>query len=112
MRNVPINYAETILEPYWDSGESYPDNEKYSVLQNYQVCYHEAAAKIFPYWCGVRIAIEQQLGESPSLWKGIVTSISPDTMNCEYLQASQKSDIPAVRGNRRGATAADPCGRG
>ena len=38
MRNVPINYAETILEPYWDSGESYPDNEKYSVLQNYQVC--------------------------------------------------------------------------
>ncbi|MBC8542774.1 heparinase II/III domain-containing protein [Bianquea renquensis] len=65
MRNVPINYAETILEPYWDSGESYPDNEKYSVLQNYQVCYHEAAAKIFPYWCGVRIAIEQQLGESP-----------------------------------------------
>ena len=65
MRNVPINYAETILEPYWDGGESYPDNEKYSVLQNYQICYHEAAAKIFPYWCGVRIAIEQQLGEAP-----------------------------------------------
>ena len=37
MRNVKINEAETIFEPYWDSGESYPDHHKYTCLSQYRV---------------------------------------------------------------------------
>ena len=37
MRNIRINEAESIFEPFWDSGDSYPDNHKYSCLKNYEV---------------------------------------------------------------------------
>lgn len=37
MRNVKINEAESIFETFWDVGESYPNNEKYSCLTQYKI---------------------------------------------------------------------------
>ena len=37
MINKPINEAETVLEAYFDGGESYPEHEKYSLLPKYKV---------------------------------------------------------------------------
>ena len=37
MCNVKINEAESIFEPFWDSGESYPNHQKYSSLSGYEV---------------------------------------------------------------------------
>ena len=60
MRNVPINEAETIFEPFWDGGESYPCSEKYSVLANYRVTYApDAIARIAPSWFGAHISIQK-----------------------------------------------------
>ena len=60
MRNVPINEAETIFEPFWDGGESYPCPEKYSVLKNYRITYApDAIARITPSWFGARIDIQK-----------------------------------------------------
>lgn len=59
MRNVPINEAEAILEPYWDSGESYPEHKKYSVLSTYSIAISPAArARVQPAWCAVEVAVE------------------------------------------------------
>lgn len=64
MNNIPINEAETIFEPYWDSGESYPCKRKYSVFQKYQVWYHpKAVAQAQPTWCNVSIDVEQGTGQ-------------------------------------------------
>ena len=37
MNNIKINNAETIFEPFWDSGESYPEHYKYSRLTPYEI---------------------------------------------------------------------------
>ncbi|MDY4976628.1 MAG: hypothetical protein SO147_06990 [Clostridia bacterium] len=63
MNNIPINEAETIFEPYWDSGESYPCKRKYSVFQNYAVEYHpKAVAQAKPAWCNVSVEVERGAG--------------------------------------------------
>lgn len=35
MRNIKINQAESIFEPFYDGGDSYPDHQKYSCLSEY-----------------------------------------------------------------------------
>jgi hypothetical protein len=68
MRNVQINFAETIFEPFWDSGESYPDNKKYSVLSEYKIYYSSnAVARISPMWSGVNVDIESQQDNEASV---------------------------------------------
>lgn len=63
VNNIPINEAETIFEPFWDSGESYPCKRKYSVFKNYTVhCHPKAVAKAQPTWCNVSIDTEQGVG--------------------------------------------------
>lgn len=61
MVNYRINEAETIFEPYYDSGESYIDNEKYSVLSEYTVTYADGIlAKVKPTWYDVTATISMQ----------------------------------------------------
>ncbi|WP_020619626.1 heparinase II/III domain-containing protein [Paenibacillus daejeonensis] len=61
MINVPINAAETILEPFWDTGDSYPGHQKLSRLTPYRITYGLGAiAKVHDTWNGVRVEIEQQ----------------------------------------------------
>ncbi|MDF2924135.1 MAG: hypothetical protein K0R57_3049 [Paenibacillaceae bacterium] len=60
MRNIPINEAESIFEPFWDSGESYPDHQKYSVLSGYDITISPMAiATVLPTWCSVDIAVQR-----------------------------------------------------
>lgn len=58
MRNIEINQAETIFEPFWDSGESYPNHQKYSCIANYRIENTGGSInKIEPMWCGVRVSL-------------------------------------------------------
>lgn len=68
MNNIPINEAETIFEPYWDSGESYPCKRKYSVFEQYTTTIHpNAVAQASKHWCNVQMEIERGVGmEEPS----------------------------------------------
>ena len=64
MVNYRINEAETIFEPYYDSGESYMENEKYSVLSEYTVTYAEnILAEVKPTWYDVTATIHHQASE-------------------------------------------------
>lgn len=66
MNNIPINRAETIFEPFWDSGESYPNHQKYSRLEKYRILYGEnALAKVSVGWNGIKVSIEKA-GEGPT----------------------------------------------
>ncbi len=61
MNCIPINYAEAIIEPFWDSGESYPDHEKYSRLNNYRITYTDGClCTVGNSWTGNFVRIEKQ----------------------------------------------------
>ncbi|MBQ4109992.1 MAG: heparinase II/III family protein [Clostridia bacterium] len=61
MNRIPINYAEAIIEPFWDSGESYPEHEKYSRLDNYTVKYlNGALCSCGAQWYGNFVTISKQ----------------------------------------------------
>lgn len=66
MRNIYINeFDESIFEPFWDCGESYPEHQKYSVLDEYDVKYPIGAkAIVHNTWCGVSVDITH-LGNEP-----------------------------------------------
>ena len=55
MNNIKINNAETIFEPFWDSGESYPEHYKYSRLTPYEIKGENSFADVI--WSGVRISV-------------------------------------------------------
>ncbi len=59
MRNVMINYAESIFEPFWDCGESYPNHHKYSPLTHYTVGTPNTAAHTDTTWCGVSVSVDR-----------------------------------------------------
>lgn len=66
MRNIKINEAESIIEAFWDVGESYPDNHKYNILNDYRVvCDETAGAKVSPQWSGVSVISNKSIGERP-----------------------------------------------
>lgn len=66
--NIPINEAETIFEPFYDGGESYPDHEKYPRLNNYTVSYAEGTvAKVEQTWSAVNILIQSQTTQTYSV---------------------------------------------
>ena len=56
MNNIKINNAETIFEPFWDSGESYPEHFKYSRLTPYEIIAEEGSSAE-TMWSGVRIVV-------------------------------------------------------
>ena len=56
MRNIKINEAETIFEPFWDSGESYPDHHKYTCLSQYRIATGNQG-EVSPQWNAVQIEI-------------------------------------------------------
>lgn len=56
MNNIKINNAETIFEPFWDSGESYPEHFKYSRLTPYEII-ADKNSLAEPMWSGVRIIV-------------------------------------------------------
>ena len=61
MVNYRINEAETIFEPYFDGGESYPNHEKYSLLSEYTVTYApDVVATVKQTWCAVAAILEKQ----------------------------------------------------
>lgn len=60
MNNIRINLAESIFEPFWDTGESYPDNYKYSRLTPYKITTAEnASACAADGWCSVTVTIQK-----------------------------------------------------
>ena len=61
MVNYRINEAETIFEPYFDGGESYPNHEKYSLLSEYTVTYTpDVVATVKQTWYAVEATLEKQ----------------------------------------------------
>lgn len=65
MFKMKINEAECIIERFFDGGESYSNNEKYSPLSEYKVACPDGAT-VFQDWLAVQITI-------PKLPKGKVT---------------------------------------
>lgn len=59
MRNVMINYAESIFEPFWDCGESYPNHHKYSLLAHYTINTPNTFAHADTTWCGVSVSVDE-----------------------------------------------------
>lgn len=58
MNNIAINQAETIFEPFWDTGESFVGHQKYSRLTPYKIIIDEnAKAVVKDSWCGVTMEI-------------------------------------------------------
>ena len=59
MNNIKINNAETIFEPFWDSGESYPEHHKYSRLTPYEIIVgSNSTAEVI--WSGVKVMVESK----------------------------------------------------
>ena len=64
MRNIKINEAETIFENFWDSGESYPENYKYSCLSKYTVKVGEGiSGGVEPTWMSVKVYMGTNKGK-------------------------------------------------
>ena len=57
MQNVRINEAETIFEPFWDSGDTYPGHQKYSRLTPYTL-ETGSVGRIYVGWQSVRVDLE------------------------------------------------------
>lgn len=61
MNCIPINYAECIIEPFWDSGESYPEHQKFNRITNYKItCAPGSVCSVDTVWCGNRVVISKQ----------------------------------------------------
>lgn len=56
MNNIKINNAETIFEPFWDSGESYPGHMKFSRLTNYEII-ADKHSLAYTTWAGVTVDV-------------------------------------------------------
>ena len=50
MRNIKINEAESIFEPFYDGGDSYPDHHKYACLSEYVIDTHGAGEVKQTWW--------------------------------------------------------------
>ena len=62
MRNVRINEAETIFEPFWDSGDTYPGHHKYSHLTEYRI-ETNGAGSVAVGWQSVQVTLHPNAGE-------------------------------------------------
>lgn len=56
MRNIKINEAESIFEPFYDGGDSYPEHQKYAYLSKYTVDTH-GAGTIKQTWWSARVVV-------------------------------------------------------
>ena len=56
MNNIKINNAETIFEPFWDSGESYSGHLKFSRLTNYEII-ADRHSLAYTFWAGVTVEV-------------------------------------------------------
>ena len=83
-----INQAESIFEPFWDTGESYPDNYKYSRLTPYKITTAEnASAYATDIWCSVTVSIQKSNArkEIISLERECMLEISDYDMITAYM---------------------------
>ncbi|MBT3274253.1 MAG: hypothetical protein HN368_13940 [Spirochaetales bacterium] len=66
MKNIPINEAETILEPFWDGGSSEHPTDKMSLLDAYSISKTDGVvASIEQVWCALQVRFDS--GEPGSL---------------------------------------------
>lgn len=56
MRNIKINEAESIFEPFYDGGDSYPGHQKYACLSKYIINTH-GAGKVEQTWWTANIVV-------------------------------------------------------
>lgn len=90
MNNIKINPAETIFEPFWDSGESYPDHEKYSRLTPYEIkTGKHSKASVF--WAGVRLQVSA--GETLSMKRACELSIEGYDIFRMFASVSNRLEI-------------------
>lgn len=90
MNNIKINNAETIFEPFWDSGESYPEHHKYSRISNYEIKADKNSA-VSTFWAGVRISVAAK--ETVTLRKSCDLNISGYNIFRMFAAVSQDIEI-------------------
>lgn len=56
MRNIRINEAESIFEPFYDGGESYPDHQKYACLSEYAID-TQGAGEVSQTWWTAKVVV-------------------------------------------------------
>ena len=77
MKNIYVNDAETVFEPFWDSGESYPNHEKYSYLSNYEVTVKkEGIEKAENVWNGIKVTVDESADYSVAMKRKIKLDIT------------------------------------
>ena len=90
MNNIKINSAETVFEPFWDSGESYPEHEKYSRLAPYTIqAGSHSGASVF--WAGVRISVGA--GETLSMKRECALKIAGYDIFRMFASVSDRLEI-------------------
>lgn len=57
MINIPIDENTSILQPYYDGGESYKDNFKYSLIKKYKV---NPAGSLSQSWCAFEVKVNAE----------------------------------------------------
>lgn len=57
MINIPIDEQSSIVQPYYDGGESYKDNEKYSLIKRYK-CMPEGS--LSQNWCAFMVKVKAE----------------------------------------------------
>ena len=59
MNIIYVNEAEAVFEPFWDSGESYPNHEKYSTIWEYDISVKNPKTEyVEPMWYGVAAEVD------------------------------------------------------
>ena len=104
MFHIPVSEGISILEPYYDGGDSYSDNYKYSRLSNYYVDPKNSTSQI---WCGWEIKIP--VGKKVVLSRKCDISMKYyDTLRI-FLSASENVSIKLFGREKR---IIDTCGEG
>ena len=66
MRNIKINEAESIFEPFYDGGDSYPDHQKYACLSEYTIDTHGAGMVKQTWWTAKVVVYGKQKEKAKS----------------------------------------------
>ncbi len=115
MKNIYVNDAETVFEPFWDSGESYPNHEKYSYLNNYEVTVRkDEIEKAENAWNGIKVTVAESTDYSVEMKRKIKLDITdfdrfifaasvPKSVEFEVLCRidGKMRDIIAAHGGRK-----------
>ncbi len=96
MNLIRISENEAIIEPFFDGGESYPDNQKYACFSQYSVTLApEVRAEVKQSWCDVHMLIYNAPADAPAVTMERTCGLDVSAFNSFLVCAG--SDNTAIR---------------